>query len=189
MGTRTPWGTADSVEKVARGVVFYGTSGHGGYHLSKTVNAQVHPALRDLKGWYEEDQAYAIVVFSLPGLFDAGRIAAAITKLKNHYPDAYEAATGHTVLPVESRVLRERILREKHKNDYVTVSAYGDWHKAVPKGFVGVFAVRGGRSENGRYASDDSACFLVPEVDYNSNLNEIGFVVDPTRHERVKNAF
>ena len=34
----TPWGKADSKEVVTRGIIFYGTPGHGGFHVSKKLN-------------------------------------------------------------------------------------------------------------------------------------------------------
>jgi uncharacterized protein DUF7007 len=186
MGTRTPWGTADHSRKIAPGIMAYQTPGHGGYHLSKTRNEQVHPALRTPKGWYEEDCEYAIVHFTFPNVF-LGKTEDAARTIKNWWPDKYTAATGQTVLPEESMVLRQRIAREANKDRYVTVAAYGDWHEKVPAGMVGVCAVRGGRDERGCYASKDQKHFLVPADEYKpGNLGEIGFVVDETRHQQVE---
>jgi hypothetical protein len=52
-GGRTPWGTADSVEDVAPGIVFASTPGHGGFKLSPERNAVVPDPLRNGNGWYE----------------------------------------------------------------------------------------------------------------------------------------
>lgn len=182
MRTRTPWGTADHSRKVATGIMFYSTPGHGGYHLSKKRNEQVHPALRDAKGWYEEDCEYAIVHFTFPDVFP-GKQENAIQVIKNYWPDDYTAATGQAVELEESRCLRERIAREATKDLYVTCAAYGDWHEKVPAGMVGVFAVRGGRDERGCYASKDQKYFLVPADEYKpGGFGEIGFVVDESKH-------
>ena len=76
---------------------------------------------------------------------------------------------------------------EQHKGDYLTVAAWGDWHKSVPKGMVGVLAVRGGRTRTGQYASSDQRYFLVAGDEYDKrHENEAGcMVVDPARHPEV----
>jgi hypothetical protein len=183
MPTSTPWGTADQSKKIARGIVFYSTPSHGGYHLSKTLNAQVHPALRREKGWYEEDCEYAIVHFTFPSFFQ-NPLSDAIHLLKNYWPDAYAAVTGETVKPEESSVLRERIVREKTRDLYVGVACYGDWHERVPAGMVGVCAVRGGRNERGAYASNDQKFFLVPADEY--RIVDGVFVVDEAKCKQVE---
>lgn len=182
MATTTPWGKAQSSTKYARGVILYSTAGHGGFHLSKTMNEKVHPALREASGWYEEDCKYHVVVFTFPDLFP-GKLDGAKKSLKEWYPDKYEAATGEKVTAEESHVIRERAFRAATKDKYVTVAAFGDWHKAVPKGFVGVMTVRGGRAESGHYASADEKHFIVSEEEY--GFNHGPFVVDPSRHTEV----
>lgn len=71
--TSTPWGKADMVTRFAKGINFYSTPGHGGFHLSAKLNKLVPIELRQaswgglgLKGWYEEDcDAYIVItVFS-----------------------------------------------------------------------------------------------------------------------------
>lgn len=193
MSTGTPWGRSQSAKHHARGIVEYSCAGHGGIHLSKTRNALVHPALRAEaerfapEGWYEEDVAFFIVVFTFPEAFAADLVTRARAELKTWWPDAYTAATGEPVTLAESRVLRERAAREANRDRYVAVSAYGDWHAGVPKGMVGVVAVRGGRPERGNYDKGVERLFLVPEADYRGEAGrtEIGFVVDESRHEAV----
>jgi len=153
----------------------------------------VHPAFRAEakrfapEGWYEEDVAFFIVVFTFPDAFAADLVTRARAELKTWWPDAYTAATGEPVTLAESRVLRERAAREANRDRYVVVSAYGDWHAGVPKGMVGVVAVRGGRPERGNYEKSAERLFLVPEADYRGEAGrtEIGFVVDESRHEAV----
>ena len=51
--TQTPWGCADFSCRYAEGVVSHSTPSHGGFHLDAACNALVHPAYRNLGGWYE----------------------------------------------------------------------------------------------------------------------------------------
>ena len=66
-----------------------------------------------------------------------------------------------------------------HRNEQIVVSAFGDWHKDVPKGMVGVVAVLGGRTP---YKNIDKSeqYFLVPAEEYANK--KVFFVVDPERH-------
>lgn len=174
MGTRTPWGTADSSKCLARGVMSYSTPGHGGYHLSSAKNAKVHEAWRRKDGWYEEDCEWSIVALTFPELFtrdlDLARSCA-----KNWYPDAYTAVTRLPVALEDSSVLRKRAFEAAHASDYVATSAFGDWAVGVPDGMVGVFASPGGKDRAAE------KCFLVPADEYGKR-GEFGFVVDVARH-------
>jgi hypothetical protein len=53
MSTQTPWGCADFSYRYAEGVVRHSTPSHGGFQLDAERNALVHPAYRNLDGWYE----------------------------------------------------------------------------------------------------------------------------------------
>ena len=97
MATRTPWGNSDHKEKVAPGIIFYGTPSHGGYHLSPKRNARVAEPLRRADGWYEEDCDYARVVITFPEFFSAERVTEAKRSVKSWSPDEYTAATGEKV--------------------------------------------------------------------------------------------
>ncbi len=57
------------------------------------------------------------------------------------------------------------------EDNYVAISAWGDWHHNVPKGMVLVLATKGGIRENPR------KWFLIPADEYKMN-----FVIDPTRY-------
>jgi hypothetical protein len=107
MATQTPWGKADHVSKVTRGIIFYGTPSHGGYHVSKTLNARVDPAWRNALGWYEEDCDWAIVVLTFPEYFPSQTIEQAHYSGRNWHPDAYEKVMGVTLLPEESYLRRQ----------------------------------------------------------------------------------
>lgn len=60
-------------------------------------------------------------------------------------------------------------------------AAYGSWHKGVPEGYVGVFAIRGGWRYNQATDDAESQYFLVPKDEYNAR-GALPFVVDPSRH-------
>lgn len=101
--TATPWGNAQQVVRYAPGVNFYSTAGHGGFKLSKRINDLLIPQYLKqatwsglgLKGWYEEDCDWAIVVIALsswPGFraaFDQGEIERAHESLKQYHPAEY----------------------------------------------------------------------------------------------------
>ncbi len=72
-----------------------------------------------------------------------------------------------------------------HNNDYIVMTAWGDWHEKIPQGFVGVFAGRGGRTKDGSYPND-AAYFLVPEEEYNKDRTRYGFVIDEAIHPRIE---
>jgi len=68
MATRTPWGKSQQSIKVAPGIMWYSTAGHGGYHLSKKRLEKMPKKFRDFKpfageGWFEEDIDWIVVVF------------------------------------------------------------------------------------------------------------------------------
>lgn len=186
MGTWTPWGTSDFAEQITRGIMQYGAPGHGGFHLSPTQNAKVHPTWRQgnkqaslrAEGWYEEDVDWAIVAKTFPHLFTNDQRADAELKLKNYYPHQYMETTGETLTPAESRVLTEEHHESSHINDWLARSAWGDWHEAVPDGQVGVLATRRGQQQ----------CFLVPEDEYDAR-GSLPFVVDTDRHLEVPSFF
>lgn len=48
----TPWGPSQIATIHADGIIEHSTAGHGGFHLSRDRNAQVHPMLRSEGGYY-----------------------------------------------------------------------------------------------------------------------------------------
>ena len=83
---------------------------------------------------------------------------------------------------------RQREAAERARDKWVTVTAWGDWKEGVPKGMVGIAAVIGGRTSG----NDEVAYFLVPEDEYQNRptgRDDIGFVIDETRHERTTEQF
>lgn len=122
-GMRTPWGRADVVRVYTEHIAFVGTSGHGGFKVSRARNAKIPAAARAAGGWYEEDCAWAIpfiafaneivacpIYVANPAKFEADK-AQALSTLVNWLPEEYTALTGITPPTEVSRVLRERANR------------------------------------------------------------------------------
>lgn len=180
---RTPWGYADMKTVYTRGCIFYNTPGHGGYHLSEKLNAQVPDYMRNARGWYEEDSDWAIVATVFPNLFSIKERADAFSTLRNWNPDAFEKFYKTTLKPGESYLKDKKLFDAAHVNDWVTVAAFGDWKEGVPKGMVGVVAIRGGK----RQPSLDPTIerwFLVDATEY-SQAHPHGFVIDEKRHQEI----
>jgi hypothetical protein len=91
--TSTPWGKADMVTRYARGINFYTTPGHGGFHLSAKMNKRVPIELREqswagmgIKGWYEEDCDADIVIVTFSEYFTPEEVESAHIALANYLP-------------------------------------------------------------------------------------------------------
>jgi hypothetical protein len=175
----TPWGKSDSSRQIVRGIMFYDTASHGGYHLSKLMNLRIPSYMRNENGWYEEDCEAAKVHICLSEFFPDHWFPTAMKTLKDYFPGAYEILTGETVKPEESWKRMQEMEPIIYAEKLVVRTAWGDWHEKVPKGFVGVCATLGkhGRDfSQGRY-------FLVPAEEYRKSRDH--FVVDPTRHQEI----
>lgn len=92
VSSATPWGTAQTAEEIAPGIILYTTASHGGYFLNKNANAKISSVLKNstlgrqgLKGWYEEDCDSAIVVYTFPELFDEVQYQHAIETLEQYH--------------------------------------------------------------------------------------------------------
>lgn len=180
---RSPWGPVQSERELAPGLVSVETAGHGGIKLDRRLNAEVPEYMRLSGGWYEEDVDWAIVAVVHPDAFSPAEVEDAKATLRNYRPDAYEQFFGEEIPEGASRVKDERRFLLEHQDDYLGMSAFGDWREGVPKGYVGVFAGRGGRTPTGQFPAD-TAWFLVPEDEYAAR-GRFSFVVDPDRHEAV----
>lgn len=136
---------------------------------------------RNENGFYEEDCEWSIVHIAFPEFFPDTQTSAKDT-LKNYMPEIYEKWFQETVMPRESRVRDGHIHQMQNKDKYQCLSATGDWHEDVPRGFVRVFAGRGGRTETGHYSSD-TANFLVAKTEYDKRNG--CFIIDESRHQRI----
>jgi len=180
-GMSTPWGRAQDVSRLADGIWLVGTASHGGIKLSRERNAKIANFWRSPGGWYEEDIEWAIPVLTFPQEFPENQSQAHDT-MRRWMPYEYGRFTGREVLPSESHVVAEREHKRLHAGDYLGLAAWGDWDPTVPKGMVGVFAGRGGRTPSGAYPPD-TAYFLVPQAEYDAR-GKLDFVIDPARHQQ-----
>ena len=191
IGSRTPWGEADYAVQEAPGITRVATPGHGGTKLSAERNRAVHPALRERGGWYEEDCAEAIVAFTFP---EETRVRKAIgytvdmpldehiahndERVRNWFPDGWEAATGKALQPGESHERDSATWAAAHVGDFVVTSASTD---SDDPEWVIVTAKRG----------DNTQRFRVPTAAYRAarETPELGqggrFVIDTARHEQL----
>jgi hypothetical protein len=93
----SPWGKAESVTEIADGIYSYSTPAHGGYRLNRQRNATVSAILKKatcqqlgLRGWYEEDVDWAIVVYTFPECFGKQRYNQALKSLKTYHKEAWD---------------------------------------------------------------------------------------------------
>lgn len=131
-GSRSPWGTVESVEVLANGLHRIDTAGHGGYHLSPARNQLIHPAIRNSSGFYEEDTEEAIVRLYYPAeTVLSGSVeenfALAYVKIRENYPYAFELITGIKVTGAESPTLAESQYKEAHNGDWIGRASRGDY--------------------------------------------------------------
>jgi len=174
LGTQamTPWGVAQISWVYAEGIVCHSTAGHGGFHLDEVRNALVHPAYRNLDGWYEEDSQWAKVAVSFPNLFSDYERKCADRTLRHDEPDAYELINGVILKPGESHTKDVRQFRSDHAAAWVVISAITSRQRP---GFVECVATLGGDRR-----SKEERRFLVPADEY--EVGRHGFVIDDTNH-------
>jgi len=169
----TPWGPSQGATLYAEDVVFHSTAGHGGIHLSAARNRVVHPMLRAEGGWYEEDEAWAIVAITFPHLFTAFERRCAERTIKDSWPEAWERIFGTILAPGESREKDRRAFEQRHADDWIVISAITSNHE---KGMVEVVATMGGR----RGPGTEERRFLMPSEEYRSG--SFGFAIDEDHH-------
>lgn len=178
----TPWGPSQSIKEVAPGIVWVDTAGHGGFKVDDDLNGQIPGYMRSPDGFYEEDVEWARVVVSFPGSFSAKDLAEARRTIMSWEPKIFERRFGIDIPKGQSYKKDEAIFLERHADDLIVRSAWGDWAEGVPKGMVGVYATTGGR---GLGPGVEEGYFLVPADEYEARSG-FGFIVDPSRHERVE---
>jgi hypothetical protein len=169
----TPWGPSQGAIRYGEGVVFHSTSDHGGFHLAADRNAKVPPLLRNSGGWYEEDDAWSVVVVAWPDLFTGFERRQAEETLRHSWPDAWEAIHRRKFKPGESHVRDGEAFARDHATDWVVISALYSDHQP---GFTEVIATQGGR----RDPKAEERRFLVPSGDY--KVGRFGFVIDEARY-------
>lgn len=191
MTTSTPWGASQHSRKIATGLVRYGTSSHGGIHVSRTRVESMPPKLRPLaeaRGiksptgglWLEEDCDWCFAALAFPNEFPAEYAESAEKTLRMTYPTDWELFFGRKLLPGESTARDREDFYKQHENDLITLSAWGSWAEHVPEGFVGVSVCKGGIWK----PDMESSYWLVPQDEYEADRS-FGFVVDPSRHQQI----
>lgn len=180
----TPWGLSHSVNYVGdHGIKWVSTSSHGGVFIPKNLNKMIPPRFRSASGWYEEDCQWSIPYSLLPVFFERQEVENAREVLKHWYPHVEARITGK--VPHDSLMALSIIHKFNNRRKYLSLAAWGSWHKDVPQGMVGVFAGKGGRERNGNYPPDTSY-FLVPETEYDARNGAQSFVIDEARHKRIE---
>jgi hypothetical protein len=184
MPAYSPWGAIQSAQKVRPGVTIVTTARHGGIRVAPGAASRLPEPIRNLgirspdgTLWWEEDQVAALAAFAWPDeVAKIWDIKVCRSVIQDSMPEVYEALTGEKLTEEDSFALRERAAQERHKDDMVVRTAWGDWQTGVPKGMVGVYATRGGR--NGPEGADE-AYFLVDAARYDSKRTLVGYVIDP----------
>ena len=186
VGDRSPWGTVESANPVAPGLVIVDTGSHAGVKLSPERNAALPAPLRNRSGWYEEDserfipeafhaEAYTKVRWGTGQTRTAEDIrTAALEHLRDRYPDQYEKATGETILPGQSRERDEQLWKKAHENDFVFAGSATSVTEPDHVIITGRVAATGGTAD-----------FLVPRSEYKDIIDRSTFVIDPSKYRQL----
>lgn len=87
---QTPWGKAQTIDKIAEGITHVTTASHGGIHLSPKRQKQMPAKYRETFAggpWYEEDCDWARVAVTFPDCFTAAVVKAAKESLERWSPE------------------------------------------------------------------------------------------------------
>jgi hypothetical protein len=98
--TSSPWGEVDHHTVIAEGIVFVGTSSHGGIKLSPQRMADFPAELlgdddgflnQRQRGWFEEDCDATLVVLAFPKEFEIRQVRSALESAKCWQPAVAKA--------------------------------------------------------------------------------------------------
>lgn len=148
MATNTPWGKSQNAKKIARGLTFHTTAGHGGFLVSKGFAEKnlSAAALKKAEKWgnyyaFEEDCLSSIVVLEIPEAKAVFSTPTSITEeytikhISRWYPDyllergIQPEAEGHALWLIDQE---DRRLRAQHSPNLIT------WAEKVDKDTVRV---------------------------------------------------
>lgn len=86
---RCPWGSAQQTRRIADGIDWISTAGHGGFRLSEERYGEMPEWLRPCSftgdQFFEEDCSWCAVVLAFPHLFNADQEQAAQLTYTRHY--------------------------------------------------------------------------------------------------------
>jgi hypothetical protein len=192
----TPWGLAQTIDTIANGIQSVTTASHGGILLDPERTAAIPPYMASAtftgnRSAYEEDSDWCMPVLVFEADFRAFYVKKGRTNLdaifhsakailQNSHPRAFEQFYGVTLKPGESHKRDEQQFYIDNKDNWIVATAWGDWHKDVPKVMVGVCARQGGCESEPR-----DRYFLVPANEYRNSPSRFGFVIDPARHQQI----
>jgi len=201
MNTPTPWGAAQHIEHVADGIDIVSTASHGGIVLDPSrvaaMPAYMSNASHAGPSAYEEDCDWCMPVLIFENEFrtyytrtkrpDITTIfTSAKASLRNWHPAVYEQFYGVALKPEESYTRAKEQFYEDNKNNWIAVTAWGDWHKDVPAGMVAVRARLGCDERN---SSGNARFFLIPASEYSPAPSDKGphfaFVINPEKHKEI----
>lgn len=182
---QTPWGRAEEIVRLERGVSWVSTPGHGGFMVAQGVAKKLLTPEAQSRGYkycgylaYEEDCDYAIVLFEHQEWAEKLGIKSVNGLLSNlsTYNPLYLIERGIDPMQDEFQSWQERQLEQKMRQDKhpdLIVAAWGDWADWVPKGKVGVSAA-------------DAKRYLVSEADYQKMTGPK--LISKIQHEAVSEA-
>jgi hypothetical protein len=101
IGQETPWGLAQSAEVITDGITLYSTASHGGYFVCPELNHRIPANFKrstvcqnGVRGWYEEDCDWAMVVYFLKEYFKQAHFETATEALKVFFQDEWNTLTA-----------------------------------------------------------------------------------------------
>ena len=191
--TWTPWGGVQDARnrltstgpEFPDGCWIVETSSHGGMYLTPAINEQIPEPLRKDSGWYEEDCEIAIPLACLPDLFRGTKSQAQCEQIvKSWFPHEWMTWRGRQLREGESYCydIELQQLESMRRGTYLTMAAWGDWHAAVPPGYVVVHARVGGRHV--RASRKPNGYFLVPASHYSATAPR-SFEITPGEYEEL----
>jgi len=135
-------------------------------------------ALRNESPWYEEDCEAAKVIVGFPELFSEQQYKSAVENVKNIFPETYENFFDTVIPEGESYKKDQELHMERHKNDYMVVTAFG-----INEEIVLVKANVGG--DTSPFMEKKEKDFIVPRAEYRQRKTSCPFVIDRNRHKEV----
>ncbi|RYE40315.1 MAG: hypothetical protein EOP24_41290 [Hyphomicrobiales bacterium] len=150
----SPWGAVQYGCVLADGIISVSPAGHGGVRISHERLNQMPAALRiGRRRWFEEDCEAALVGLAFADVLelDDSRRDDMAASVADWFPATWEAHFGRTLEPGESFLRDKETFEAATADQFVADSALGDWHEDVPKGMVGVTALRRSNGVRGRF--------------------------------------